>query len=137
MPSSFAAAAAFLGALLLSRGSRALDVDWDIPSDRRPHAPATATVGATVRFEYAPGHNVVLHPTGTCDASGATRLGGTSPTEYVFDAAGTYTFACDVSGGAHCRLGASLDRLGRVRAAAPASQQNSQRLESVSHDESE
>jgi len=62
-------------------------------------------VGDAVRFTYAPFHNVYLHPRGSCDEAGSTLVGAEddSPVTFVFDQAGTYTFACQIPG--HCAQG--------------------------------
>jgi plastocyanin len=66
----------------------------------------TATVGDTVTFSWSGGHNVFLHPTGTCDDAGATEVSSSSPVIYTFTEAGSFTFACDV--GSHCENGQIL-----------------------------
>jgi plastocyanin len=87
----------------------------------------TADVGDTVTFMYAEyidgiytsNHNVYLHPSGTCDQTGATLVGGNlgSPATYKFAEAGQYTFACQVS--QHCKAGQILTfTVGGVGAAA-------------------
>jgi hypothetical protein len=59
----------------------------------------TASVGDTVTFSWGGTHNVFLHPTGTCDATGATVVGSSSGAVYTFAAAGSFTFACEVGPG--------------------------------------
>jgi plastocyanin len=66
----------------------------------------TASVGDTVTFSWDGGHNVFLHPTGTCDDAGATEVSSSSPVIYTFTEAGSFTFACDV--GEHCENGQIL-----------------------------
>ena len=66
----------------------------------------TASVGDTATFNWFGTHNVFLHPTGTCDAAGATEVGSTSGAVYTFTAAGSFTFACEV--GQHCESGQIL-----------------------------
>jgi hypothetical protein len=66
----------------------------------------TASIGDTVTFSWGGTHNVFLHPTGTCDAAGATEVGSRSGVVYMFTAAGSFTFACEV--GQHCGNGQIL-----------------------------
>jgi plastocyanin len=66
----------------------------------------TASVGDTVTFSWDGGHNVFLHPTGTCDDTGATEVSSSSPAIYTFTEAGSFTFACQV--GQHCGNGQIL-----------------------------
>jgi plastocyanin len=66
----------------------------------------TASVGDTVTFSWGGARNVFLHPTGTCDAAGATEVGSSSGAVYTFTAAGSFTFACEV--GQHCESGQIL-----------------------------
>ena len=57
-------------------------------------------------FTWDGNHNVFLHPTGTCDAAGATEVGSSSGAVYTFTEAGSFTFACEVGG--HCGSGQIL-----------------------------
>ena len=63
-----------------------------------PYADMTASVGDTVTFNYGRGHNVFLHPSGTCEDLGASQIGDNfdSPASFTFSEEGTYTFACEV-----------------------------------------
>ena len=83
-------------------------VDWFI--NGRGYEALQASVGETVSFSWSDGwHELRIHPTGTCDAAGATLIGDNSEgTSYTFsqddcpadaenDGSGpaTVTFACD------------------------------------------
>jgi plastocyanin len=60
-----------------------------------------------VTFTWSGQHNVFLHPTGTCDAAGATVVGNAGTVAvYTFTEAGSFTFACEV--GDHCGSGQIL-----------------------------
>ena len=66
----------------------------------------TAQVGDTVTFDFTSGHNVFIHPSGTCDETGAIEVGTSGPVTYTFsetDAGTDIVFACDVGG--HCENG--------------------------------
>jgi len=70
-----------------------------------------AAVGDTMVFTWTGGHNVFIHPTQSCDTTGAEFIGRFSGTEYTFTAedAGTQIFfSCDIGQGAHCRFGQFL-----------------------------
>lgn len=72
----------------------------------RPYDDQTANVGDIVQFSWVGTHNVHIHPTGTCDETGAILVGDQTGTSYVFadDDAGTdIYFACDI--GQHCEVG--------------------------------
>merc|ERR1712194_301460 len=71
----------------------------------RSYEDMTAVVGDTVTFDWTGTHNVHTHPTGTCDTAGAVLVSDASPASYTFTEAGTITFSCDVSNGAHCDAG--------------------------------
>ena len=47
-------------------------IAWRIGDDPRQ----TVAVGETVTFNWKGTHNVYLHPTGTCDATGGSEVGG-------------------------------------------------------------
>jgi len=91
------------------------DIEWIIPSNGKPYAPIgidngtgdddVIVVGDTVTFTWPGQHNVVIHPSGTCDDTDGAYLGSTSPLQYTFEKEGVYTFSCDVGMGTHCRLG--------------------------------
>mmetsp|Transcript_15873 Transcript_15873/g.31603 ORF Transcript_15873/g.31603 Transcript_15873/m.31603 type:complete len:194 (-) Transcript_15873:149-730(-) len=97
--------------LLLASSSTvvASDVDWIIP-DGDALTPLSVSVGDSLTFTWNGYHNVLIHPTGTCEETGAKELGGPSDSgvEYTFTAedVGTVTFACDI--GEHCESGQIL-----------------------------
>jgi hypothetical protein len=76
-------------------------IDWIITS----YEAMQVSVGDTITFTYSSSHNVYLHPSGSCDQNNAELVGDTDAgsVTYTFDAAGTYTFACNV--GSHCNQG--------------------------------
>ena len=82
-------------------------IDWFIPKGNSL-PPQTFTVGDTITFNWSGFHNVLIHPTGTCnkdDANNFDRPGDVSGAQYTFteDDVGEIVFACDV--GAHCARG--------------------------------
>jgi len=97
--------------LLLASSSTvvASDVDWIIP-DGDALTPLSVSVGDSLTFTWNGYHNVLIHPTGTCEEAGAKEVGGPSDSgvEYTFTAedVGTVTFACDI--GDHCEEGQIL-----------------------------
>ena len=96
-----------LVALLLSSIAQAanIDIQWAI----QDYPDTTANVGDTISFTWASGHNVYIHPTGTCDPEGAILVGETSPATYTFtadDVDENLFFVCAVSG--HCDAGQTI-----------------------------
>jgi len=80
-----------------------LDLDWII---KPSYEDETAMVGDTIQFNFAPFHNVYIHPSGNCDQSDSLEIGQTSGTTYTFtenDAGQDIYFACQISG--HCAAG--------------------------------
>ena len=68
-------------------------------------------VGASIRFSWIDTHNVYIHPSGTCDETGAVKVADETMMygEYHFtteDAGKTITFACDI--GQHCEEGGMI-----------------------------
>jgi plastocyanin len=83
--------------------------EWIVPYDGDQEY--TANVGDTMVFEWTGLHNVLIHPTMSCDVEGAIYLGAESGTEYTFqeaDAGKTIFFSCDIGNGAHCQFGQFL-----------------------------
>ena len=71
-------------------------------------APIEASVGTSIQFAWSGTHNVYIHPSGTCDETGAVLVADASVTSgtYTFtedDAGKVITFACDI--GDHCEAG--------------------------------
>jgi plastocyanin len=86
-----------------------IPIEWSIPADGQPFDPVQATVGDTITFSMGPGHNVHIHPSGSCDQTGRVFLGEDTTTTYTFlpeDEGKTKFFACDV--GTHCDLGMQI-----------------------------
>lgn len=78
-----------------------IDIAWSI----RAYPDEVAQVGDTITFTWASGHNVNIHPAGSCDETGAIFVGGSSPATYTFtedDVGKDLFFACDV--GEHCEF---------------------------------
>jgi len=78
-------------------------LDWII---KPSYEDETAMVGDTIQFNFAPFHNVYIHPSGSCDQSDSLEIGQTSGTTYTFtenDAGQDIYFACQISG--HCAAG--------------------------------
>ena len=70
-----------------------------------------ATVGDMIYFSWNPdfAHNVYIHPTGTCNETGAIFIGDTPPVNYTFtenDVGSSIMFACDIVD--HCELGQAV-----------------------------
>ena len=79
-----------------------IELAWAIGS----YPDETAQVGDTITFTWDSGHNVHIHPTGSCDETDAIEVGVESPAVYTVtdaDAGQSLFFACDV--GSHCELG--------------------------------
>ena len=80
---------------------------WVVPYDGPKEF--AAKVGDTIIFRWIQGfHNVFIHPSMSCDLTGAIEVGQLPGTEYTFTAenAGTQMFfACDIGMGAHCAAG--------------------------------
>jgi plastocyanin len=86
-----------------------IPIDWFIPTDGQPYDPVQAKVGDTITFSMGAGHNVHVHPSGSCDQTGRVFVGEDAPTTYTFlaeDEGTTMFFACDV--GTHCDLGMQI-----------------------------
>merc|ERR1719199_1777184 len=83
------------------------EMDWKIPNDEKydPLDGAVVKVGDVLNFVWSGSHNVLLHPSGSCDDAGAVYLGASSPLRYEVESEGLHTFACDVGGGVHCQVG--------------------------------
>ena len=82
-----------------------IDIQWSI----QDYEDITAQVGDTITFTWASGHNVYIHPTGTCDPEGAILVGETSPATYTFTADNVdedLFFVCAISG--HCDAGQTI-----------------------------
>ena len=87
--------------------------NWVIPADQQPFVPIEANVGDKITFLVNPGHDVFLHPSRTCDETGAVFIGDSSiEASYTFTETdgspeGTdHMFVCGV--GNHCDLGMQL-----------------------------
>lgn len=84
-----------------------LNLEWLIPGDQ-PYEPVDMNVGDSITFTMEPGHNVFIHPSGSCDQTDAIFVGDETVT-YTFkpeDGSPNGTpmfFACDI--GSHCDLG--------------------------------
>lgn len=79
-----------------------ISVDWSVTDNDE----ATASVGDIVKFDWDDTHNVYIHPTGSCDETGAIFIGEQPGASYTFtaeDAGSDIYFACDV--GQHCEFG--------------------------------
>jgi plastocyanin len=99
---------AFLVLAAIANAQETINVPgWIIPYSGQKEF--VASVGDTMIFRWAQGtHNVYLHPTGSCDTSGAVLVGTTPATSYTFteaDGGTTMFFACDIGDGSHCRAG--------------------------------
>jgi len=86
------------------------EIDWKIPNPSLgggekydPLNGAVVKVGDVLNFVWSGSHNVLLHPSGSCDDAGAVYLGGSSPLRYEVESDGLHTFACGV--GVHCQVG--------------------------------
>jgi len=86
--------------------------DWVVPYNGPKEW--QASVGDTITFIWSGGHNVLIHPTMSCDTEGAIFIGNQPGASYTFaeadgSAEGTeHFFSCDIGDGAHCRFGQSL-----------------------------
>ena len=94
-------------ALLLSGTAHAanIDIQWTI----QQYEDTTAQVGDTITFTWASGHNVYIHPSGSCDTGGAILVGETSPATYTFtadDVDEDLFFVCAIAG--HCDAGQTI-----------------------------
>ena len=105
-------AAAFLAVLTAPWFGQATDLTinyWAIPANGGPLQSQIAVVGDVFTWEWSGVHSVYIHPTGTCDTTGNTEVGISSPASYTFQQAdGSATgnvmyFACDVP--SHCSFG--------------------------------
>jgi plastocyanin len=88
-----------------------LNLEWEIPADTQPFAPVDMIVGDSITFTMGPGHNVFIHPSGSCDQTDSIFVGDETVT-YTFDAEDgspsgkLMFFACDI--GSHCDLGMQI-----------------------------
>ena len=95
-----------VGSFALASESFAVDhvVAWSIGTSQSPIA---ATVGDTITFSYAGGHNVEEFADQTafvgCDFTGATFLQGAGPTVVSLTSAGDFYYGCSI--GSHCAGG--------------------------------
>ena len=94
-------------ALLLSSSAQAanIDIQWSI----QEYADTTAQVGDTIPLTWDTLHNIYIHPSGTCDETGAIIIGETSPVTYTFtadDANEDLIFICGIPG--HCDAGQTI-----------------------------
>merc|ERR1711957_1097195 len=104
-----------LSLLLLLASSSAVvasEVDWIIP-DGDALTPLSVSVGDSLTFTWSSGyHNVLIHPTGTCEETDAKEVAGASAApgavtyDFTEEDVGTVTFACDIS--EHCENGQKL-----------------------------
>jgi plastocyanin len=90
--------------LFFSASSQAVDIPiaWTVTT----YEDIIAQSGDTITFTWDGTHNAYIHPSGSCDGTGAIEVGGTSPATYTFTDADVGTsmfFACEV--GTHCDLG--------------------------------
>ena len=98
--------AILVGSFGIASKSLAVDhsVTWAFGTSQPPIA---ATVGDTITFTYATGHNVQQFPDqvsfGGCDFTSATLLQGTGPLVVALSSAGTFYYGCSV--GFHCANG--------------------------------
>mmetsp|Transcript_29788 Transcript_29788/g.28655 ORF Transcript_29788/g.28655 Transcript_29788/m.28655 type:complete len:171 (-) Transcript_29788:247-759(-) len=79
---------------------------WIIPESQNDnYKQKTAVIGDEVTFNFVSGHNVYIHPSGTCDETDRRLVGETSGAKHTFLEAdeGTVVFACDA--GDHCEDG--------------------------------
>ena len=115
---SYSLAIALLLLLLLSGESVEVTIDnWKLPSNGGPLPSRTAVVGDVFLWHFDGYHNVHLHPSGTCNNTGAILIGDTSPATYIFtsnDANATgnvLLFVCDVTYlfTSHCSLGMMMN----------------------------
>lgn len=70
----------------------------------------TGKAGQSITFTWDNNHNVFIHPSGDCDATGAILVGNESPATYTFtedDEGETLHFVCTV--GQHCQNGMHMD----------------------------
>lgn len=88
-----------------------INLEWLIPADTQPFAPVDMIVGDSITFTMGPGHNVFIHPSGSCDQTDSIFVGDETVT-YTFkpedgspDGKAMF-FACDV--GSHCDLGMQI-----------------------------
>ena len=85
---------------LLRKAACDTDIAWTITT----YSDETASIGDAVTFTWTGNHDVYLHSSGGCtESDDDTLVGSSSPATYTFDAAGDYTFACEV--GSHCENG--------------------------------
>jgi len=94
----------FISIIITISKATTIEIDsWVVgPTYEEQHV----NVGDTLIFSWAGFHNVYIHPTDTCNTTGAVLVGKTSGTSYTFtesDDGETITFSCDV--GLHCDSG--------------------------------
>jgi plastocyanin len=88
-----------------------LNLEWLIPADTQPFESVDMNVGDSITFTMGPGHNVFIHPSGSCDQTDGVFVGDETVT-YTFKAEDgspdgkPMFFACDV--GSHCDLGMQI-----------------------------
>jgi len=92
---------------------KTIEIEWVIPANGTTYSTEKVDVGDKAFF-YWPNtipHNVVIHPTGTCNQDGSIYVGAEQMgTEYIFkksDAGKKVTFACDIGivPNTHCTYG--------------------------------
>ncbi|KAG7354366.1 hypothetical protein IV203_003722 [Nitzschia inconspicua] len=87
------------------------NLDWLVPGDLQPFAPVNMNVGDSITFLMGGGHNVYIHPSGSCDQTDRVFVGDETVT-YTFKPddgspeGKVMFFACDV--GSHCDLGMQI-----------------------------
>ncbi|KAL3922111.1 MAG: hypothetical protein SGILL_002379 [Bacillariaceae sp.] len=95
-----------------AEGPKTVSLEWLIPEDQLPFDPISVNVGDSIAFNMQPGHNVFIHPTLSCDQTGAIFVGDEAENIYTFQAEDgspggkPMFFACDV--GPHCDLGMQI-----------------------------
>jgi plastocyanin len=104
----------YLSVLALFASASFAEANIDVPKWSLPYQGTkefTANVGETITFQWEGGHNVFIHPSMSCDLTGATLVGATSGSQYTFlpsDGSPEGTdmfFACDIGDAFHCRTG--------------------------------
>eukprot|EP00532_Pseudo-nitzschia_australis_P015951 CAMPEP_0168258672 /NCGR_PEP_ID=MMETSP0141_2-20121125/7247_1 /TAXON_ID=44445 /ORGANISM="Pseudo-nitzschia australis, Strain 10249 10 AB" /LENGTH=274 /DNA_ID=CAMNT_0008195923 /DNA_START=66 /DNA_END=890 /DNA_ORIENTATION=- len=92
-------------------GGKIIDVfRWVVPYEGPKEF--AANVGDTIVFRWIQGaHNVYIHPSMSCDMTGAIMVGQSPGTEYTFipaDGGTDMFFSCDIGMGSHCVAGQSI-----------------------------
>lgn len=98
----------FVGSLVaIKANAKTIAVEWTV---FQPYDDIEANVGDTIEFSFGDIHDLWLHPSGSCDTTGSTELGGSvSPVSYTITAehgGSTLTFACQEPG--HCDQGSQI-----------------------------